>query len=484
MKKTVILAAISALALCFSASAQEKKEIVKTGYSFGPLPAVSFDEDKGFQYGGLLQLYNYGDGSSYPMYKSKWYFEVSAFTKGSMQFNVMYDKVELFPGVRFCATAKYNIDTAYDFYGFNGYNSNYSKTGNFVGAGGKTLNYHNTYAALRDPSLAFTYDPANPPYFSPFFKVKRNMLMTRADFIGEITPRLHWMAGYHFSLFDQGTVNFDNLNKGKAEEKQYKYSKTLLDYYTDWGLIPEDEKNGGRYSCIRAGLEYDSRDKEGAPARGIWADAHFNAAPKWLGSSTSSYRYSLTWRQYLPIVDNNVLTFAYRLNYEGTVGNHVPYYLLPYMTVIGVENDVDGMGGAKTVRGIMRGRIVGLDTGVYTAELRWRFLQTQLFNQNIALGLNLFSDGAMAVRGIDTTWDTSKVNAQGLGTYPLYEMLVKNEKDTPHISVGGGFRFIMNENFIVALDYGLPISKFYSDSNPHKGQDGNGGMYIGLNYLF
>ena len=54
----------------------------------------------------------------------------------------------------------------------------------------------------------------------------------------------------------------------------------------------------------------------------------------------------------------------------------------------------------------------------------------------------------------------------------------------PHVSGGAGFRFIMNDNFIIALDYGMPISKFYSDDNPLKGQDGNGGMYIGLGYLF
>ena len=106
MKKTIILAAIAALCCAFNASADDNGQIVKTGYSYGPLPAVSFDSDKGFQYGALLQLYNYGDGSSYPMYKSKWYFEISAFTKGSQMYTIMYDKIELFPGVRFCATAK------------------------------------------------------------------------------------------------------------------------------------------------------------------------------------------------------------------------------------------------------------------------------------------------------------------------------------------------------------------------------------------
>ena len=41
-----------------------KKEIIKKGYNFGPLPAVAFDADKGFQLGALLNIYDFGDGST------------------------------------------------------------------------------------------------------------------------------------------------------------------------------------------------------------------------------------------------------------------------------------------------------------------------------------------------------------------------------------------------------------------------------------
>lgn len=61
----------------------EKTEIVKTGYNFGPLPAVAFDADKGFQLGALLNIYDFGDGSTYPNTRQQWYMEASFFTKGS-----------------------------------------------------------------------------------------------------------------------------------------------------------------------------------------------------------------------------------------------------------------------------------------------------------------------------------------------------------------------------------------------------------------
>lgn len=61
MKKLFLALICSAMA--FQASAGNgKDEIVKTGLNFGPLPAIAFDADKGFQYGAILQIYNYGDG--------------------------------------------------------------------------------------------------------------------------------------------------------------------------------------------------------------------------------------------------------------------------------------------------------------------------------------------------------------------------------------------------------------------------------------
>ena len=79
--------------LAFSASAQkkekkynEKGEIIKQGWNFGPLPVVGFNSDMGFQYGACLDIFNYGDGSKYPGYDFKINFEISTYTKGSSIF--------------------------------------------------------------------------------------------------------------------------------------------------------------------------------------------------------------------------------------------------------------------------------------------------------------------------------------------------------------------------------------------------------------
>ena len=40
----------------------EKGEIIKTGINLGPLPVVAFDADRGFQFGALMNIYDFGNG--------------------------------------------------------------------------------------------------------------------------------------------------------------------------------------------------------------------------------------------------------------------------------------------------------------------------------------------------------------------------------------------------------------------------------------
>lgn len=449
--------------ICTFANAQ-KSDITKTGLNFGPLPCIAYDADKGFQYGALLNIYDYGDGTPYPNYNSKAYFEVSFFTKGSQMYTVTYDNKNLIPGVRWSSAISSSIDKAMDFYGFNGYESYYDYGRIEAGNANKK--------STQDPEKYI---------FTPYYRAGRVLILGKTDFIGKITEHLQWEAGYQMNWFKEGAIDRTSINKGKPDYNIFPDSEpTLYENYVKWGIISPEEAAGGLTSSIRLGLVYDSRDKEGAPTRGIWAEGHLNAAPKWLGTTNPYYRYSLTFRQYFPLISNDVLTFAYRVNYEGTIGNSAPYYALPFITVMGENFDKDGMGGYRTVRGIMRDRVIGLDIATYTAELRWRFTRFQLMKQNISLGLSAFSDGSMVTRDRDLSYKGS------VEDYKEYlDYIGKGRtKDTPHITAGLGLRFIMNENFIVAFEYGTPLSHFYSSSSPIYNQDGNGAFYINTGYLF
>ena len=455
--KTRILSILLLVSLvCTSvAMAQEKKEIVKKGYSFGPLPAVAFDADKGFQLGALLNIYDFGDGTVYPNTRQQWYFEASFFTKGSQLFVVSYDSKFLIPGIRFSTALAVTNDNAMDFYGFNGYQSFYD---------------HEQVKAGKD---------GDSYIYTPFYRTKRLAALFKADFIGNLWDnKLFWEAGYHLSHFKQDAINRTKINKGKDDFEKFPDNKeTLFEQYRKWGIIPDDVADGG------LGLLYDTRDKEAAPSKGIWAEAHVTLAPKFLGTTNPYSKYSATFRHYVPMIENDKLTFAYRLNYQGTFGDDAPYYVLPYITTMGQSYDRDGMGGFRTIRGIMRNRVQGLDMASYNAELRWRFATFTMGNQNIALGLNCFSDGTMVTKEYDMSFGRT---ANDFKSVTEYEQALKGyndyralglESDKPHITLGAGFRFIMNQNFIVCLEYGKPVGKYGK-------QDGNGAFYINTGYLF
>ena len=455
----VALFSITAIYAQTESETSNKKEIIKTGYNYGPLPAVAYDADKGFQLGALLNIYDFGDGSTYPNPRQHWYFEASFFTKGSQLFVVSYDNKTLIPGVRWSTAVTLTNDKAMDFYGFNGYMSYYD---------------HEQVALGKDKKNLDNY------IYTPKYRVNRIALLAKTDFVGNIwNKKFFWEAGYHFIYFKQGyknkqALNLDKINKNKKPEKVFPESETpIFDLYRRWGIISEEEAWGGINSTVRLGLLFDTRDKEGAPSRGIWAEAHLMLAPKWLGTTNPYYRYSATFRHYVPIVKNDILTFAYRLNYEGTIGKSAPYYVLPYITTVGQSYDRDGMGGYRTIRGIMRNRVQGLDVASYNAELRWRFVTFTLWKQNISFGLNVFSDGTMVTREYDMSFKGEEKYRKEYDDY-----MAKGQKhDAPHITVGGGLRFIMNQNFIVAFEYGLPVGEL-------RKQDGKGAFYINTGYLF
>lgn len=418
--------------LTVSAGAKERKnkknekynengELVKTGLSFGPLPIVAFDNDKGFQFGALLNIYNFGDGSGYPNPNSTWYLEVSAYTKGSQKYVVSYDNRTLIPGVRLCAALRYLNDSAMEFYGFNGYQS--------------------------------YYDYGQP---TGFYRHRRNMLHFKADFVGEILKDFYWEAGYHLNYIRTSPFRTD----------KYDLENTLMDMYNAWGIIPDSQVDGGVSSAIRLGLMYDSRDVEASPSRGIWAEAHYIIAPKFLGSSEFSNKLNVTFRHYVPLAKDK-LVFAYRLNYQGFFGD-APWYLLPFYTVVGPNYDYDGVGGFRTARGFLMDRIVGKQTGFANVELRWRFIDFVLWRQNISFALSGFCDTARVFGGVDMANRTGALPE----LYGKYVDITRNDRF--HISAGAGLRFMMNRNFIVAFEYARCTNT----------QDGKGAFYMNTGFLF
>ena len=215
------------------------------------------------------------------------------------------------------------------------------------------------------------------------------------------------------------------------------------------------------------GLKYDTRDQLACPTKGIFTEAVVQAAPKFLNQDFPHTKMAVIHRQYFTVAKD--LLFAYRLDYQMTLGNNkVPYYAQPEMItsyLIAASNQ--GLGGKSSIRGVLRNRVIGDAVGFGNFEFRYKFLRFEMFKQSFYLGTNVFFDSGLIINPIEM--DLSKVSTIDKATY------FKNyEAGKFHSSAGIGLKIGWNENFIISADFGKALNK----------QDGNTGMYIGLNYLF
>lgn len=126
-----------------------------------------------------------------------------------------------------------------------------------------------------------------------------------------------------------------------------------------------------------------------------------------------------------------------------------------------------GLGGASSLRGILRNRITGDITSLGNLELRWKAVNFKLANQNIYIGFNTFADAGYILKPLEL--DLSRVPAL---EKPIYFDL--QTKESVHSSIGFGIKLAMNENFVISGEWGSSLDE----------RDGKSGMYINLNYLF
>ena len=426
---------------------EEKKQVTKDGWNFGALPTITFDTDLGFQYGALVDLYHYGDGSRYPQYDHKFYFEVSRFTKGSGINRFYYDSDKLIKGLQTSIDLSYLSDQAYDFFGYNGYDA--------------VVNYH-------------WMDDADPNYKTRmFYKYDRNMFRFKVDLQGKLSgDKIKWTSGINLLNFKTGLVDIDKLNKGNEDDPlpTHEQQPGLYEKYQEWGIISAEEADGGFVPTLKAGLVYDSRDNRPNPMRGIWTEAVVEGAPEFLGAESSFAKLSLTHRQYFTIIEDD-LSFAYRLNYQTTIAGHTPFY---YQTMVIVSElkgaSSEGLGGGSTLRGVRRNRVMGDGYFLGNIEARWKFVRFQLINNNFYLGLNGFMDFGQVTKKMSGIGNIPPANLK----YDVVSNYYDDDAEKMHISYGAGLRIAMNENFIIKVDYGMAADK----------RDGTSGMYIGLNYLF
>ena len=116
MRKFFALALAAIMFVSFDASAEpkkdekkgttqttEKKQTVKKGWNFAPFPSIGYNSDTGFQIGALCEIFDYGDGSTYPGYRHKFNVDLSWTTKDQVKLHFFYDSTYICRNLYPCA---------------------------------------------------------------------------------------------------------------------------------------------------------------------------------------------------------------------------------------------------------------------------------------------------------------------------------------------------------------------------------------------
>lgn len=497
--KRIIIFAISILFVLptFAAKKEKVQQVdslgrkIKTGWNFGVLPSVAFDADLGFQGGALTNIYYYGDGSQYPEYIHSIYAEAAYTTKNYGIFRVNYDSKYLIPKHRLTLDATYQPDAMCDFYGFNGYQSVYNQ------------DFHKW---KKDPNKMNVADYQS----RAFYKYKRDLFRFAADIEGTIWKNIKWNAGVGVLGYMIGECDIDMLN-GKhkyelGEDGKPTDSKAmnpaiegLYEKYVNWGLIKPAEAKGGWHPYVRLGLTYDSRDQRTCPTKGIYADAFFTYTAAFGEQATAGYnhlQFNFNFRHYVPVYRDRV-TFAYRIGTQNNIAGQSPFYMNTYLNTLFIQRVMyEGLGGANSLRGIMRNRILANGFAYANVELRCKVAKFDIGRQHFYIGLAPFFDLGVITQPYEL--DEEALNrAYAADTDPLklplssYFATVKNcwsetgsttedidltKTYFPHMAAGLGLKAAMNENFVLSVDWAMALDK----------QDNAkwANFYIKMGYLF
>ena len=265
---------------------------------------------EGFGYGVLFELYNYGDGG-YSPYRFTLQPTVFLTTGGRRDFTLFFDAPHLLPeGWRIDASLGSERQIASPYYGL-----------------GNTSVY--------DELLEDT----EGQYYYRFGRTRRQAAVNVQRRLGDTPVRV--LAGVGVTHTDVDPLPKDATGTLLSE---------VIGAAGTPGSIPETIP-GGWSNHLRVGLVWDTRDRETGPNRGTWSEILVQAVPEFLGSESGYVRWTLTDRRYVPLGDG--LTFANRFLVQDVAGK-APFYDL-YIVQTSLKQR-EGLGGGRTLRGILKNR--------------------------------------------------------------------------------------------------------------------------------
>lgn len=190
-------------------------------------------------------------------------------------------------------------------------------------------------------------------------------------------------------------------------------------------------KTGGKHLILGTSVLYDNRDYTTYTTKGWYGRIKYGYAPNFFGGENfNGHQLETDFRHYQPI--NNKLSIAAQLDYRGTYGSDVPFYVF------------NELGGDNMMRGYYLGRYRDKNFVAAQVEARYRF--------HPRLGITAFA-------GSGSTFS----NQQNIRMIPSY---------------GAGLRYFFN------LEHRTTIRFDYAIGEKRLGEQRQKGFYLSLSEAF
>jgi hypothetical protein len=230
--------------------------------------------------------------------------------------------------------------------------------------------------------------------------------------------------------------------------------------------MPLGSRQGGASSLPQLGMVVDTRDFEPAPTLGTFSEASVRLSSKALFSGYDWMGVNLTLRGWAPLTPGGAVVFAIRIIADAMFGN-VPFY---EQSSVGGSDQLNGLGGERTVRGIRNSRFRGKGKLLLTPELRvtWTRFKLPLWKlgtPELDIGNVFFLDVGKVV----AEWPKPSLNA-GRMEWAWPE---EQRRYDAVMGTGVGLRIGINRVFILKGDVAV------SPQEP-----GGPGIYMNVGHIF
>lgn len=237
-------------------------------------------------------------------------------------------------------------------------------------------------------------------------------------------------AGYQLGRHFQLTLG-DRFRDVKIRSGAFERLPDIKDKYSA-ATVPGI--NGFTTHALRIALAYSTLDNRDTPTFGGYTRISFEPTIKDLGGAADYRHYEVEAKGFIPL-DNNRFISVFRLMYNQTLGDHVPF----------LEQSI--LGGETTLRGFGRNRFIDNSFFLCNLEERIRLFRWEVF-------------------GVTADWELTPFMDVGAVMKSLNKANITNFELNP----GLGFRAIVRPNIVGRLDVGY-------------GKDGPA-VFVGLGYPF